>query len=304
MTGVDRTHETRPKAVKRGWSNLLASRAWQGEPMERVTSTDGTTIAFARQGTGDPVLLVHGTTSSSAGWALVAPHLEERFTVVTMDRRGRGGSSDGVEYSLDLEAADVAAVVEAIGGLVHVVGHSYGARAALLAATRGPGVRSLVLYEPPLAPQHFPADLPDRAESLVRAGDPAAAAALFFLESGAATAEEFEFLKSFPPAWERILAGIPTAPRELRALVANPVDIDAVRRIGVPVLTLLGGETTHPVFGGLEALERALPDVRRATIAGQRHLAAGFAPEAFAERVKSFLLTVGEGSKRPAPDVG
>lgn len=170
-----------------------------GRPMEQVRSvrsTDGTTIAFARQGTGDPLLLVHGTAGAAESWRLVAPHLEARFTVVTMDRRGRGASGDGVEHSLDLEADDVAAVVDAIGGRVHVVGWSYGARVALSAATRSLGVRSLVLYEPPLAWQHFPAGVVDRVEELVRAVDPAAAAELFLSE--VCTPEELEFLKNFP----------------------------------------------------------------------------------------------------------
>jgi pimeloyl-ACP methyl ester carboxylesterase len=152
--------------------------------MEHVRSTDGTPIAFARQGSGEPLLLVHGTTGAGASWALVTPHLEDRFTVVTMDRRGRGESGDGTGYSLDLEADDVAAVVDAVGGGVHVVGHSFGARIVPLAAMRTGGVRSLMLYEPPLALQHMPDGLVDRVEELVRAGDPDAAADAFLGEAG------------------------------------------------------------------------------------------------------------------------
>lgn len=268
-----------------------------GRPREQVRSTDGTTIAFARQGTGDPLLLVHGTAGAAESWRLVAPHLEARFTVVTMDRRGRGASGDGVEHSLDLEADDVAAVVDAIGGRVHVVGWSYGARVALSAATRSSGVRSLLLYEPPLAWQHFPAGLVDRVEELVRAVDPAAAAELFLSE--VCTPEELEFLKNFPPAWDRILAAMPTAPRELKALASNSVDLGAARRIDVPVLILVGEETTLPVvLDGLSELERTLPDVRQATIPGQRHMAVAFAPQVLAELVESFLRTIKGGSRR------
>jgi pimeloyl-ACP methyl ester carboxylesterase len=93
----------------------------------------------------------------------VVPRLASRFTVVTMDRRARGKSTDGdAEYSYDLEAADVAAVLEAIGGPAHVVGQSSGATVALLTATRSDDARSLALYEPMLAPRHFPEHLAER----------------------------------------------------------------------------------------------------------------------------------------------
>lgn len=272
--------------------------------MNQVTSTDGATISFARQGSGDPVLLVPGFTGKGESWAQVVPHLQSRFTVVTIDRRGRGASTDGdAEYSLDREAADVAAVVEAIGGEVHVAGWSTGATVALLAATWSPSVRSLALYEPQRAPQHWPAGFPDRLEALVRAGDPAAAAE-YCLSSmskmGIFTPEEVEAIKG-SPAWERVVAAMPAMPREIRAsLAAAPLDLDAVSRISVPVLLLIGELTTAPLlFDGLDELDRVLPDVRRATIPGQRHMAVAFAPEVFAEFVESFLVSLEQGSRKP-----
>lgn len=271
--------------------------------MEQATSIDGTRIAFARRGTGDPVLLVHGTTGSAASWAMVAPHLESQFTVVTMDRRGRGESGDGAEYSLDLEAADVGAVVDAIGEGVHVVGHSYGARVALLAAMRSSGVQSLTLYEPPLSVLPSDVDIAHRAGEFARTGDPDAGAVLMLSELGIATPEELSFLQSFEPAWEGICAGMLTAPREIEAELAT-VDLDAVGAIQVPVLILVGEDTTLPaILDGLDAFERAFPDVRRAIIPGQRHLAVGFAGEVFAGLLESFLLNISR-SQDSVPDTG
>ena len=57
------------------------------------------------------------------------PKLAERFTVYAMDRRGRAPSGDAKEYSISNEADDIAAVVDAIGGPVVVLAHSYGALA-------------------------------------------------------------------------------------------------------------------------------------------------------------------------------
>jgi pimeloyl-ACP methyl ester carboxylesterase len=264
---------------------------------EQVTATGGATLALTRQGSGDPVLLVPGGTGQGTAWAQVAPHLASRFTVVTMDRRARGKSTDGdAEYSYDLEAADVAAVLEAISGPVHVVGQSTGATVALLAATRSDGARSLALYEPMLAPRHFPEHLTERVQELVRAGDLAAAADRWFSGMGETfTPEEVEAVKG-SPAWERFVAIMPVVPRAIRALrAATPLDLNAVGRIGVPVLLLVGELTTTPLaLEGLDELERALPDARRAIIPGQRHLANVFAPETLAERITAFLDSIGQ----------
>jgi pimeloyl-ACP methyl ester carboxylesterase len=102
----------------------------------RATQADGASIAFSRQGRGDPVLLVPGGPGNGDSWAPVVPHLATRFTVVSMDCRARQQRRGGSEYSLELEGADVAAVAEALGGGVHVVGHSSGANLAAEAGTQ------------------------------------------------------------------------------------------------------------------------------------------------------------------------
>lgn len=264
--------------------------------METVRSVDGTTIAFERVGHGPPVLLVHGGPSSGEAWSLVTPHLRSRFTVVTMDRRGRGSSGDGTGYSLDLESADVAAVADAIGGRIHLVAHSSGSVVALRTAPHLDGLRSLTVYEPPVGNDHWPDDLWDRIEELVDSGGAGAATELFVRHI--ATRRELEAVRAIPEVWERLRGSMPVAPREGRALVSSPLDLDEVSRIDAPVLLLVGEGTTSPVFlDGLEELEAALPDVRRIELPGQRHLANGFAPEVLAGQIGSFLESVDEGAR-------
>ena len=102
--------------------------------MESTVSHDGTVIGFWRSGAGPALLLVHGTTADHTRWAPIVPHLEPYFTLYAMDRRGRGGSGDAPGYDLMREVEDVAAVVEAIGGPVFVLAHSYGAACSLEAS--------------------------------------------------------------------------------------------------------------------------------------------------------------------------
>src|SRR5712692_2003132 len=70
------------------------------------------------------------------------------FTVWTLDRRGRGASGDATAYALERECEDIAAVIDAIGGAVHVLGHSFGGLCALEAALLTPHLGRLILYEP------------------------------------------------------------------------------------------------------------------------------------------------------------
>ena len=62
------------------------------------------------------------------------PALEARFTVLAIDRRGRGQSGDADDYAIEREYEDVAAVVESAGDEVNVLGHSYGGICALESA--------------------------------------------------------------------------------------------------------------------------------------------------------------------------
>jgi len=115
---------------------------------ETVTSVDGTPIVYWRSGEGPPLVLVHGASADHSRWTPVLPAFEQRFTVYAVDRRGRGGSGDSDDYTIEREFEDVAAVVDSLGEPANLLGHSYGALCALEAALLTRNVRKLVLYEP------------------------------------------------------------------------------------------------------------------------------------------------------------
>jgi pimeloyl-ACP methyl ester carboxylesterase len=68
--------------------------------MSAVRSTDGTTIAFERTGSGPPLIIVDGALGGRASGPArnLAAELADRFTVITYDRRGRGESGDTAPY--------------------------------------------------------------------------------------------------------------------------------------------------------------------------------------------------------------
>lgn len=152
------------------------------EASGRVLSADGTPIAWQRQGDGPPLVVVDPvmmdrTTSSMAG---VAELLAAGHTVYTYDRRGKGESGDGEEYTPESEVDDLLAVVETAGGSAALLGTSSGAVLALRAASESAVITSVIAVEPPLTePGTDEPDLRPELEELVAAGDRAGAIRLF-----------------------------------------------------------------------------------------------------------------------------
>ncbi|MEU8975215.1 alpha/beta hydrolase [Streptomyces monashensis] len=103
-------------------------------------------VEVLRSGVGPPVVLVHGDVlSARAAWA-AQEELAYRFALRLVNRRGFGGSPPTQGQDFLVDADDVA---EALEDGAHLVGHSYGGVAALLAAARHPErVRSLAVIEP------------------------------------------------------------------------------------------------------------------------------------------------------------
>ncbi len=99
-------------------------------------------------GSGAPVLAIHGITSSSRSWPLLAQELAE--PVVAPDLRGRGRSNHlPGPIGLVAHADDCAAVLRAVTDEpVVVAGHSMGGFVAVVLASRHPDlVRALVLVD-------------------------------------------------------------------------------------------------------------------------------------------------------------
>jgi pimeloyl-ACP methyl ester carboxylesterase len=104
-------------------------------------------------GTGEPVLLVHASSSSSAQWRSLQADLAPRFRTLAVDLLGYGNTSawdSSRELTSDDELELLEAVVAAVGnGPIHLVGHSYGGLNALrLALSRRVELHSLTLIEP------------------------------------------------------------------------------------------------------------------------------------------------------------
>jgi pimeloyl-ACP methyl ester carboxylesterase len=268
------------------------------EPAARkVVSPDGTEIAYWATGEGSPLVLVHGTTSNHTTWDQLVPHLQGRLTLYTIDRRGRGASSDAAEYDLAREFEDIAAVVDhvaAISGVnVALLGHSFGGLCAYGAAQRTPHVRRLALYEgwPTPDPEIVaaPGEVIDQVESRLAAGDLDAALEVYYREVVHMSDAEIREYRKQSSWWQPRATAAHTIVREERATRQAVFDPEAAGNLAIPVLLLVGADSPDSLEGDPESLAAALPDARIDVLEGQGHLAHSLAPELFAERVSRFL---------------
>ncbi|HET9638921.1 MAG TPA: alpha/beta hydrolase [Allosphingosinicella sp.] len=258
------------------------------EEPEKVVSEDGTPIAFWRSGEGPPLVLIHGAAADHSRWAPVLPSLEEHFSVLAIDRRGRGQSGDADGYAIEREYEDVAAVAERAGDEVNLLGHSYGGICALESALLTDRVRKLVLYEPPMGFLASPPEVVDRLQTLLDEGNRDELVAFFMHEVAGLPSDQVELLRSLP-AWEARLAVAHTIPREERASREYVFDADRFRDLDVPTLFLQGGDSPAPFNAAGEAVRAALADCRVVVMPGQRHAAMDTGTELFTAEVLSFL---------------
>jgi len=274
-----------------------------------VTSPDGTPIAVFSSGDGPPLLLVHGATADHTTWRSLGPILARRFRLLAVDRRGRGASGDGPEYSIEREYEDLAAVADAAaeeaGAPVDVVGHSYGGRCALGAALLTSRIGRLVVYEgapsPPGADDldgefgrggggvgYRPAGVEGRIAQLVEAGDRDAALEAFMREIVRMPPADLAAFRA-DPIWPVRAAAVGTTLRELEGEASPAASLEALAGVGQPVLQLLGGDSAAPFREATEALDARLRDGRVVVIDGARHAAHHTHVPAFAAAVEAFL---------------
>jgi pimeloyl-ACP methyl ester carboxylesterase len=113
------------------------------------------------QGTGIPVLFLHGFCEDARIWNRIIPGLESDYRLIVPDLPGFG-SSEVLSSGLDGWAGEVLRLLSFLGieDAVHVVGHSMGGYVALALAEKFPGrVRSLTLLH-----SSAYADSPERRE--------------------------------------------------------------------------------------------------------------------------------------------
>jgi pimeloyl-ACP methyl ester carboxylesterase len=262
-------------------------------------------------GSGEPLVLVHGSWGDHHNWASVVPLLGQHFQVVAYDRRGHSQSESAPgQGSFAEDADDLGALIDDLGlAPAHVVGNSGGAAIALrLAGTRPELFRSLLVHEPPLVGlldgrsdlepmlQGFYARIQAVIE-LLHAGDMEAAARRF-VETVAFGPGAWE---SLPPAVrDTFVRNAPTFLDETNDPDGLGLDVAALRSFDKPALVTTG--TASPPFFApiVEVVARALPRSRTHAFEGAGHVPHLSHPQQYVEVVRRFCSRAGA----PEPSAG
>jgi pimeloyl-ACP methyl ester carboxylesterase len=116
--------------------------------------TEGAEIYCERRGNGPLLLLIHGAMEDAGFYSAAADILDEKFTVVSYDRRcnSRSSGNRDADMTVTQQARDAASIIKAMGfDKAIVVGRSGGAIIGLeLAATRPERVDFLIVHEAPV----------------------------------------------------------------------------------------------------------------------------------------------------------
>jgi pimeloyl-ACP methyl ester carboxylesterase len=253
-------------------------------------NNQGVSIHYQVEGTGPPLVLLHGFGASLHDWyeAGYVAALADDYRLVLVDARGHGASDKPrapAAYRAALRAADVVAVLDDLGiDRAHIFGYSMGAVTGFALAAHAPDrCRSLVLggaspggYDPPE---------PDPVVELLRQGAPAWADAV---GRGATPERRARLLRIDPVA---LIAQRVAAAAEHRGVLAD------LRRMTLPCL-LFAGEAA-PEHAGVAQGATQLARATFVSLPNATH-ADGFSrTDLVLPHVRAFLARVGQDCAGP-----
>jgi pimeloyl-ACP methyl ester carboxylesterase len=263
----------------------------------RTVSVGGVALEFDDQGSGEPVVLIHGSAVKDDLLPVGNRLAADGYRVVRYHRRGYGGvprlpgpisiedqSRDciGLLRELDIERA-------------HVVGHSTGGVIALQVALDAPAVvHSLALLEPALIL------IVPSGQAMMQQLTPVVE--MYQRGEKAQAAETFIQAISRPNARQIIDGAIPGGAYDDALTMADMffgIEMPSLQgwsfgpaqagRIRQPVLFVGGDETPPPFREVQELLARELPQMVTTTVAGGTHIFDIEKPGPTAEAIASFL---------------
>lgn len=260
----------------------------------------GPSAYFREAGSGEGVVCLHSNASSSSQWRALLERLAPRFHVLAADSYGAGRSPP---WPTDrrVRLRDEVMLLEGVFSRARdpfaLVGHSYGAAVALIAATMHPKrVRALALYEPTLfALLDAESSAPNEADG-IRSAVAAAAAALEVGDRAAAARCFIDFWMG-AGAWDRmpearqdpIAASIIDVLGWAEALFGEPTPLAAFAGLTVPVLYMVGKRSPSSSKGVARLLTGVLPQVEIVEFDDLGHMGPVTHPDVVNDAVARFL---------------
>jgi pimeloyl-ACP methyl ester carboxylesterase len=272
-------------------------------------------VAYRDEGTGPPVVLLHGCPFSSFVWRNIIPALAAAgHRCLAPDLLGLGDTETppGVDWSLPAQAAMVLGWLDALGlDRVAMVGHDHGGAVAQILAAQHPGrVERLVLCNAE-AYDNWPSrderpfvtatQLPVVGRLVLWAWSQPALLR-WALATGHAVADRSVLTRELADGYTRANLSDPHKRAKTRRFLAGQLDpannrttldaLDGLRRFEQPTMLLWGGEDPHFGPPWAQRLARDIPGVQAVELLdGAGHLLMEDQPERVADILAEFLAT-------------
>jgi pimeloyl-ACP methyl ester carboxylesterase len=267
----------------------------------KYVPVNGALLSYVERGNGEPIVFVHGELGDLRTWLREVETFSHKYRAISYSRREHWPGERVVEkgeYLRDTHAADLIALIDALElNKVHLVGHSFGAAVALLAALEAPDrIISLTLGEPSPFPNmfeesEFQALLRRRlgleeAFLLAKRKNPEAAVRQFLTVMVGA-----DVLDQIPSSSrESMLDNASTLPRIIEHYFESPSPSRArLKRLETPCLLISGEFSPKLSFMVNQKLSRRLPNSQDVTLSSTSHGLHIENPDGFNQIVDNFL---------------
>jgi len=278
-------------------------------------NVNGAQLEYIEKGSGQPLVLVHGSSNDYRAWKHQHDELSKHFRTIVYSRRYHWPNEvipHDKEYAMSEQLDDLEALITSLDASpVNLVGHSYGAFLSLLLAIKNPQlVKTLVLAEPPVF-SLFISNEPKLLEILqMMFTTPRLGIEIMkFGAKGVAPAKEAmkqnrleEGLQIFAKAIfgddvnrifelkkEEVTSNLSNAKAELLGPGFLPIDEGSIRNLQVPVLLITGSKSKKLFQLLTNHLQKLLPNSKKIVINNATHLMQEDKLEEFNSAVISFL---------------
>jgi pimeloyl-ACP methyl ester carboxylesterase len=266
-------------------------------------SVNGLSFAYLDEGSGPPVVLVHGSVSDYRDWSKQMAAFAQHYRVIAYSRRYHWPNlppGKDADASVERQADDLAAIMESMGiAPAHIVGHSYGGAVALNLTLRHPElVRTLVLAEPAISgvlrntPEN---DAVSKESQAIRAEMKAAFAsgdAERIVRTYSTHVAPGEFEKAPPDIRQMLVANVAAFQLDFSSR-RPPLTCDDARRVAVPVLIVSGDRSPMGLQRIAEGAARCMKTARLVVIPQATHWMQTDHAQAFNDAVLAFLAASG-----------